>query len=46
MKTRPSSNHRAKALAHKRPLTKLRVILGNYSLYEYKTVYDTATKGA
>jgi hypothetical protein len=46
MKKQSLSNHPAWALAHKRPGTELRLIRGNYYLYEYKTVYDKAKKGA
>jgi len=46
VKTKTSSNHPAWAIAHKRPGTELGLIRGNYYLYEYKTVYDKARKGA
>jgi len=46
MNKKPSSNHPTWALAHKRPGTELRLIRGNYYLYEYKTVYDKEKKRA
>ena len=46
MKQSSSSNHPSWALAFRRPGTELRLIRGNYYLYEYKTVYDKAKKRA
>jgi len=46
MNKNSTSNHPEWALAQKRPGTELRLIRGNYYLYEYKTVYDKAKKQA
>src|ERR1035441_9415329 len=44
MMKKSHSPHPQWAVAHKKPGTELRLIKGNYYLYEYKTIYDQEKK--